>query len=108
MCTSAGSSHRIAPVLAEKFGLKSSGEVSLGSDGQKEVLDALSSGKSLVLSLQGPGIFTTGGHYIVLTGVTDDKKIQVADPASRTKTKTPFSFSDIMRSQQKWWIITEP
>ncbi|MDO7203706.1 papain-like cysteine protease family protein [Paraclostridium bifermentans] len=33
----------------------------------------------------GPGHFTTEGHYIVLTGVTDDGKIIVNDSDSKER-----------------------
>lgn len=108
LCTSNGSSHSIAKVLGEKFGLKVSGEISQDAAGQQQVVDALSSGKSLVLTLQGPGIFTKGGHFLVLVGVTNDKKIQVADPGSRNRTNQTYTMAEITRSQKKWWIITEP
>lgn len=108
LCTSNGSSHAIAKVIGEKYGLKVSGEIPQDASGQQQVVDALSSGKSLVLTLQGPGLFTRGGHFLVLTGVTEDKKIQVADPGSRERTKQTYTMSEITRSQKKWWIITEP
>lgn len=41
--------------------------------------EALSQGKLVVASM-GPGTFTRGGHFIVLTGITDDGKIKVNDP----------------------------
>lgn len=44
-----------------------------------EVVAALQAGKPVV-SIQGPGIFTTGGHYILLTGITSDGRILVNDP----------------------------
>lgn len=108
LCTESGSSHAIAEKISSNFGLKSSGSLRQDTNGQQQVLQALSSGKSLILSLQGPGIFTTGGHFIVLTGITNDGKIQVADPASRKRTATTYSLSDILKSQKQWWIITEP
>ena len=45
-----------------------------------KVKEALSNGQ-VVVALQGrEGIFTNGGHYIVLTGITEDGKILVNDP----------------------------
>ena len=44
-----------------------------------KVKDALANGQ-VVVALQGRGLFTGGGHYIVLTGLTEDGKIMVNDP----------------------------
>ena len=40
---------------------------------------ALENGQ-IVVSLQSGGIFTNGGHFIVLTGITDDGRVMVNDP----------------------------
>lgn len=82
--------------LAEQFGnyntehgsywilFEDSAEV-LGLDFQertyswKTVMEALENGQ-VVIALQGEGLFTSGGHYIVLTGLTEDGKIMVNDP----------------------------
>lgn len=45
----------------------------------EKVRAALENGQ-VVISLQGPGLFTDGGHFIVLTGLTKDGKITVNDP----------------------------
>lgn len=45
----------------------------------KEVVTALQEGHP-VMSSQGTGLFTVGGHLIVLRGVTEDGKILVNDP----------------------------
>lgn len=44
-----------------------------------DVVIALKNGK-YVISSQGPGLFTSGGHYIVLTGVDENNNIIVKDP----------------------------
>ena len=44
-----------------------------------EVIKALENGQP-VICLQGSGIFTSSGHFIVLTGITEDGKILVNDP----------------------------
>ncbi len=108
LCTSNGSSHSMAKEIGEHYGLKVSGEISQDKAGQQQVINALSSGKSMIVTLQGPGIFTSGGHFLVLVGITQDNRIQVADPGSRNRTKQTFSMAEITRSQKKWWIVTEP
>lgn len=45
----------------------------------KVVMEALRNGQ-VVIALQGKGLFTDGGHFIVLTGLTEEGKILVNDP----------------------------
>ena len=75
------------------------------SDDQK-VINALGSGNALVIALMGPGTFTSGGHYIVLTGVDKSGKVSVADPANRDRTnKKWFDFNIIMSQRKAGYII---
>ena len=60
----------------------------IGNDGNK-LVEALKEGK-LAIAIMAQGHFTSGGHFIVLRGVTADGKILVADPAS------------VKRSNQEW------
>ena len=70
------------------------------NDGQS-LINSLKSGRSLVIALMGPGVFTTWGHYIVLTGVNDQGQVSVADPGSRERTnKKWFSFNTILEQKQ--------
>ena len=58
----------------------------------------------------GPGTFTTGGHYIVLTGTRSDGKVSVADPASRKRTETKWYSFNLIVEQMKssgFLIITK-
>lgn len=81
-----GSYHELIPAAAEAWGLPVKGELSA-----QTVVDALAEGK-LVVALMAKGHFTSGGHFIVLRGVTADGKVLVADTAS------------ISRSQQEWQL----
>lgn len=58
--------------------------------------DTLSSG-GLMVALMGPGHFTRRGHFIVLRGVTPERNILVADPASRDKCLTEWDAGLIIR-----------
>ena len=49
------------------------------TDDEEKVIEALKNNQ-VVISLQGPGLFTSGGHFIVLIGLTADGKIMVNDP----------------------------
>lgn len=44
-----------------------------------QVYEALKQGH-IVISYQGPGFFTEVGHFIVLTGLTEDGKVWINDP----------------------------
>lgn len=76
-CEGNGSYHTLIPGAAEAFGVPCEG---LGRDKNK-LVKALQNGK-LVVAIMSKGHFTTGGHFIVLRGITDAGKILVADPAS--------------------------
>ena len=68
---------------------------------------ALSQGKLVVASM-GPGTFTRGGHFIVLTGITDDGKIKVNDPndnSSKQHINQAFAVSLILRESKAMWVF---
>jgi hypothetical protein len=73
-----------------------------------EVLQALKEGKP-VISSQGPGLFTRGGHYIVLRGVTENGKVLVNDPNDNdTKQYQNRKFdmqSEIHKTSKCYWIF---
>jgi hypothetical protein len=81
------------------------------NDGQR-IIDALADGK-LVIALMGPGHFTTGGHFIVLRGVTSEGKILVSDPISIRKTEMEWDMRIILGEASRravaggpFWIIS--
>ncbi len=60
------------------------------------------------------GHFTTGGHFIVLRGVTADGKILVADPGSTARSQQKWDLSIILNEANKgasaggpFWIISK-
>jgi hypothetical protein len=84
------------------------------SDANK-VVEALKNGQ-VVISVQSGGIFTDGGHFIVLTGITDDSKILVNDPygANYTKNETlingfanGFPQNQVFDSGKLYWIYNK-
>ena len=74
----AGSYLSIVLGTAQSFGLMAEPFDARDANG---VLDALSQGKMLI-ALMGPGHFTTGGHFILLRGVTQAGNVLIADPNS--------------------------
>lgn len=55
-----------------------------------EAYEALQNGQ-VVISSQGRGLFTSGGHFIVLSGLWSDGKIRVNDPNDNTLQKNFMS-----------------
>lgn len=107
-----GSYHTFIPNCARAWGLPVQGVSK--TDDMQQIVDALSSGQ-LVVAIMGPGEFTTGGHYIVLRGVTSTGKILVADPASSIRSGKEYDLSLIVNQSRNgaggggpFWIIGEP
>ena len=89
-CPGNGSYHTLIPSAAANWGLQV--ESNLSAQG---LVDALSSGK-LVVAIMAKGHFTSGGHFIVLRGVTAEGKILVADPASIDRSNQEWELSIIL------------
>lgn len=85
-CEGNGSYHSLIPAAAKQFNLSVEGA---STQEAQKIVDALAEGK-LVVAIMSKGHFTSGGHFIVLRGVTEEGQILVADPAS------------LKRSQQEW------
>lgn len=99
----AGTSWSIFEPAAEHWKVKCT---NIGKD-QNAMKEALSKGK-LVIASMGPGTFTKGGHFIVLTGITDDGKIRVNDPndnASKKHIEKSFEVSLILRECKNMWVF---
>ena len=100
-CYDSGTAWSHMESTPEHYGLKSRQTTSAN-----EVVNALGTGNALVIAIMAPGHFTSGGHYIVLTGVTNDGKVTVADPASRDRSKDwDFNLVYEEASYHTFWII---
>ncbi|WP_353852746.1 C39 family peptidase [Dehalobacter restrictus] len=104
-----GSYHSLIPGAAKAFGLQAEG---CPAKEPQKIVDALSSGK-LVVALMSKGHFTSGGHFIVLRGVTTKGKILVADPASKKRSEQEWDLFIILDEAHKsagaggpFWIIS--
>ena len=84
-----------APQAAQNWGLSVQGDLSA-----QDIVDALAGGK-LVVALMSKGHFTSGGHFIVLRGVTAEGKILVADPASMNRSNQEWDISLIWDEARK-------
>ena len=81
----------------------------------KVAKEALENGQ-LVICSQRNGLFTNGGHYILLGNITDDGKVMVFDPNGGNWEKNQtmkdgfgygFSEEQITKSAKQYWIFSE-
>ncbi len=86
---------------AESFGLTSE-EVVFD---EVHILAALKSGRLVVCAMR-PGDFTTGGHFLVLTGVDEKGDILLHDPNSPKKSSKSWQLSDLMPQIKNLWAIS--
>lgn len=88
---------------SDHFGIKM--ERQLSSSQFSSVITALKQGK-YVISAQSSGIFTSGGHFIVLSGITSDGRIIVHDPnGGNHYVGTSFAQSSITASGTQYWVF---
>lgn len=99
-CSSGGSYNgKIAETLEKDYNLKTK-----MTNNNQDVIDALGTNKALVIALMGPGTFTSGGHFIVLTGVNTQKQVLVADPNKEERNKW-YPFNTIVEQRKAEYII---
>ncbi len=84
---------------AEKLGLKAT-ELPLV---EQRIIDNLQAGIPIV-SVMGPGDFTTTGHFIVMTGY-EDGKIKVNDPNRRSNSDKLWEYDRIKDQIRNLWAI---
>lgn len=96
-----GQSWSIMSAVAGYYGLTCS-EISSAS-----IVSALAQGKPVIMSCK-PGEFTSTGHFIVLTGLTEDGYITVNDPNSSHADKSYKKYTaSYLASQGKgWWAFS--
>lgn len=94
-----GSSWKLISQGAQKLGLNAT-ELPLV---KKKMVNALEEGCPIILAM-GPGDFTTTGHYIVLTGVTEDG-FTVNDPNSQENSNRPWRYEDLETQIRNIWKI---
>ena len=73
---------------------------------KKKMVDALEAGNPIILAL-GPGVFTSTGHYIVLTGYTDGT-FTINDPNSRVSSQRAWTYEELEPQIRNIWSISLP
>ena len=86
-----GLGHGCLSKLAELYGVAGTW---IENDEDK-IAEALKAGHPVIAHM-GPGIFTTGGHYIVLRGITEDGYVLVNDPGNRNRNKYAYPLNAIV------------
>lgn len=85
---------------AEKLGLKSE-ELPLHKE---TIINALNSGKPIIC-IMGAGDFTSSGHYIVLTGYSENG-FSVLDPNSQKNSDTKWTYEKIEKQIRNIWAFS--
>lgn len=98
----AGSSWALYPGVAKEYGFNCR---NLGKS-INSVVTQLQAGHPVVASV-GPGTFTKGGHFIVLTGVNQKGNITVNDPSHPDFCSKSFSPALIARESKNFWSFSK-
>jgi len=96
-----GSSWTLMTEGANHFGLKSK-ELPLTEDA---IISTLKKGQPIIASM-GPGTFTSGGHYLVLTGVDSNNKIIINDSDSKIRSSQTWDIDVFMKETENLWTFT--
>lgn len=76
-----GTGHEIFAATADELNLPLQEQIHYSTEADlNKVVDALGEGCVVIAKAKSSSVFTNSGHYIVLTGVTEDGKITVNDP----------------------------
>lgn len=96
-----GTSWALMSKGAQKLGLISK-ELPLNAN---TITSTLQKGHPIILSM-GPGHFTQSGHFIVLTGIASDGKIQVNDPGSIINSQVTWDLDILMSETKNLWAFS--
>lgn len=94
--------------VGTKWELMTDGVQAFGIQGEeiplskKEIIGTLEKGQPIIASMK-PGHFTTSGHFILLTGVTEDGEIIINDSDSRKRSSITWDIDTIMDEAKGLW-----
>ena len=94
----AGTTRGLMSDGAEQFGLS---VTETGTD-EEQIRDALNQAHP-VICIVGPGDFTVGGHFIVLSGINGDGTVRVNDPNSEENSEKDWELSRIVSQTNTSW-----
>lgn len=108
-CEGSGSYHALIPAAAAHYGLTC--EADLSEEGIRRALAA----HQLVVAIMAKGHFTSEGHFILLRGLARDRRILIADSASRKRSRKSWDLSLILAEARTdagaggpFWAIGRP
>ncbi len=105
-----GQSHEIIADVAGYYGVN----CRRLSGNATSIVSALQAGHPVIVSASGPrskgnewryGTFTQRGHYLVLTGLTDDGQVLVNNPSNPSQSGQSFSVAHIIHETKAWWEL---
>lgn len=70
------------------------------------IINTLKKGNPMIIVLK-PGHFTTVGHFILLTGVTEDNRIIVNDPFSHIRSNEKWDVDVFVKEGKNLWTVTK-
>ena len=97
-----GSSWSLISEGAKHFGLNSQ-ELPLS---KSSILSTLKEGFPIIVTV-GPGTFTTTGHFLVLTGLTDDGKVTINDPNSKINSSKSWDVDIFLKEAKNLWKMSK-
>lgn len=96
----AGQSHSIMGAVAGYYDLICN-PISSGS-----IAASVAAGKPVIMSCK-PGEFTSGGHFIVITGIDEDGYLYVNDPSHPDKSYKKYTASYLASQGKGWWSFSD-
>ncbi|SDP82747.1 C39 family peptidase [Clostridium gasigenes] len=97
-----GSSWELVNAATKKYGLKSTA-IPLN---ENTIISSLENGNPIITSV-GPGTFTGSGHFLVLTGITDEGKIKINDPNSKINSSKEWDIDVFIKESLMLWEISK-
>lgn len=71
----------------------------------ESIIDNLKNGNPIIMSVK-EGTYTNEGQFIVLTGITEDGKIEIVDPSSEEKSQITYDLDLFMNEGTQQWVIS--
>lgn len=93
-----GTSWELMTTGAKKLGL----DVDCVIYDEAHVVAELKNGNPIICSMR-PGVFTTSGHFIVLTGVDEKGKVTICDPNSRANSDRSWKMEELIPQIRGLW-----
>lgn len=71
---------------------------------EENILSNIKDGKYMIASMK-EGQLGDGSNYVVITGITEDGKIKIADPTSKENTEKTWDLSVFLNEGNKLWVF---